>query len=102
MKGRLVLALLLAGCVPETPPANGEMTAVEVETCRAGGGRIGATLLGNTCFQPTPDAGKQCTKKTDCSTICLGETGTCAPETPTVGCFEMLDETGTRIGICVD
>jgi hypothetical protein len=76
------------------------MTAAEQAACLAEGGRSGRTLLGMACFRPTADVGKQCSEQTECSTICLSAletgaaTGTCAPETPKIGCFEMLDENG--------
>lgn len=68
------------------------------------GGKVGrgGLLPDEVCFLPEPDAGKTCTKKTDCEGMCLADTRTCSPVTPMFGCFEFLDETGQKVGICID
>lgn len=68
------------------------------------GGTVGrgGLLPDELCFLPEPDAGKACTRKTDCAGLCLADTQTCSPVSPMFGCFEFLDETGQKVGICID
>ncbi len=102
MKHVLVLTLVLAACVDEGPTQPGSLSATEAAVCQSDGGRLGGTILGEACFRPTGDAGKQCGKQGECETLCLAETQTCAAETPKIGCFDILDENGTPVGLCVD
>lgn len=81
--------------------------AVETQktACEARGGTFGPGGLGGfmTCFETPEDAGKRCTKSTDCSTgSCLARSQSCAPITPLFGCNEMLDAEGRRVSLCVD
>ncbi len=119
----------LAGCMvePETPsrtdtpetgtPTTSAPTTASPDTaspattpprteaaCLAAGGRWGTGGIRHRalCFLPTPDAGKACTKATDCHGFCLAETGTCSAETPRFGCFARLDASGARRMLCVD
>jgi hypothetical protein len=101
------LVLLLAACVeePATPPIAlpGALPAAERAACEAGGGRVGRGAFDfEQCIRPTPDAGKTCTKPSDCSAGCLAETKTCVPESPMFGCREMLMENGGVATLCVD
>ncbi len=106
----LVAALALAACV-EAPPTGpqGELPGkplgkAERAECLMQGGTVGrgGLLPDEVCFLPQPDAGKACTKKTDCIGQCPADDGTCAPVTPMFGCFEYLDEAGKKVGICID
>ncbi len=95
--------ILLAGCMPgqeDTPrPDAAERTACEAE----GGTYAQGGILGNwICFRPTPDAGKSCTRATDCSAMCYADTRQCSEVTPVFGCFAYLDEQGQPVGICID
>lgn len=97
----LLAALLLAACQSE---AEEGQAGGGVETCAAEGGTPGrAPLSGQEiCIRPTPDAGKACTRKSDCTGFCLAETRSCAPVTPMFGCFAVLTEDGTEATLCVD
>lgn len=107
---------LLAACTPEEPAGTNSavmptessilapMTQVERAARLAGGGWVERNGLANAevCFKPTPDAGKSCSKASDCSTFCNAESRTCAPLTPQFGCFQILNDAGQPTGICID
>ena len=57
---------------------------------------------GKTCLKPTRDAGKQCRKQGDCTSVCLARSGTCAPVKPLFGCNEILQKDGSRVTLCID
>lgn len=98
--------ILLAACQPEAPagPPGQKLGATARAECLAAGGRVGrgGILPGEVCFRPTPDAGRACTRATDCSGHCMADSRTCSPVTPQFGCFAFLDETGQNLSICVD
>jgi len=102
----LIAALALVACVEAPPggPQGKALTKAERAECLMKGGSTGRGGLfpDEVCFLPEPDAGKACTKKTDCEGLCLADTRTCSPVTPMFGCFEFLDETGQKVGICID
>jgi hypothetical protein len=102
----LIAALLLASCVEEPPtgPQEKALTKAERAECLMQGGTVrpGGRLQDEVCFLPEPDAGKSCTRKTDCTGMCLAESRTCSPVTPLFGCFEFLDDAGQKAGICID
>lgn len=99
-------ALALTACVEEplTGPEGKPLTDAERTECLMQGGTVGrgGLLPDEVCFRPEPDAGKSCTKKSDCAGMCLAETNTCSKVTPMFGCFEFLDESGQKVGICID
>ena len=102
------LTLGLAACVedPVQPPGPETLTLSDAERtqCLAEGGTAGRGGLvpNEVCFRPTPDAGKACTKASDCSGLCMADTMTCSKVTPQFGCFEMMTEDGQKVGLCVD
>ena len=100
MKRALVIIALAAllGCQAEAP-AGGTPPHL-MPYCPDGTVVIG--MAGPTCAKPTPDAGKACTKASDCSGTCLGETMTCSTMTPMFGCYEVVMEDGQKVGLCVD
>lgn len=102
----LIVALALAGCVEEPPagPLGKALSDADRAECLMQGGTVGrgGLLPDEVCFRHEPDAGKACTRKSDCSGLCLAETNTCSKVTPMFGCFEFLDETGQKVGICID
>jgi hypothetical protein len=84
---------------PEPPPASPEEVA-----CRKKGGqwaKVGKGA-GQTCVQRTRDAGKECTKASQCEGLCLARSGTCAPIAPLFGCNEILQNDGSRVTLCID
>lgn len=107
MKRALALMLALAACVAE---AQGDGTKgraldeAERAACLAQGGTVGrgGLLPDELCFRPTPDAGKACTRASDCEGPCMADTMTCSEVTPVFGCYEFMDDQGRKSGICVD
>ncbi|MGP3697514.1 hypothetical protein [Rhodobacter sp. NSM] len=55
-----------------------------------------------TCVRTPRDAGKRCTRESDCSSRCLARSQTCAPFDPLLGCNDILDDQGRRITLCLD
>lgn len=105
--GTVAFALVaLAACVeePSGPGLGAKLTEAERADCLDHGGKPGrGGLLGNeVCYRPTPDAGKSCRKASDCSGHCQADSRTCSPVTPQFGCFEFLDDSGQKLGLCVD
>jgi hypothetical protein len=100
------LLLTLVGCVEEADDVytGKPLTAAERAECTARGGTpgYGGIFPDEVCFLPEPDAGKACTKATDCLGMCLAESQTCSKVTPMFGCFDFLDETGQQLAICID
>lgn len=84
---------------PPPPPKSAAQLACEAK----GGkwGRAGATSA-MTCFTPTRDAGKSCRRESDCSTLCLARSRTCAPVTPLFGCHPVLQDDGREVTLCTD
>lgn len=103
-----VLAFGLAACVeePANPPGPEtlNLSGAERAQCLAEGGTVGrgGLMPNEVCFRPTPDAGKSCMKASDCSGLCMADTMTCSKVTPQFGCFEMMNEDGQQVGLCVD
>lgn len=56
----------------------------------------------HTCIFNTKDAGKSCTKGTQCEGDCLARSGTCSPIRPLLGCNEILQDDGSRVTLCID
>lgn len=83
---------------PEPPPASPEEAA-----CRKKGGQWSKVGKGGmTCVQRTRDAGKVCTKASQCEGLCLARSGTCAPIMPLFGCNDILQNDGSRVTLCID
>ena len=101
MRRALVICLALVACVAA---AEGNLTKAELDDCTAKGGRVGiAGLSGNEmCVLPAPDAGKSCSKASDCTAWCESETRTCASELYPFGCRSYLNDAGEVEAICVD
>lgn len=95
-------ALLLAGACIEDGPE--ELSPEEEQACVARGGYVAVAgfSAAEFCAEPTPDAGRMCSRSSDCSTICEAETRTCATHYNQFGCYSFLDDTGQVVSICVD
>lgn len=107
----LVCGLALAACKPEEvdPYPGSENFGPElIERARADclkdGGRFAAGGITGSlvCYRTPPDAGKSCRRESDCSTLCLARSQSCAPIDPLFGCNEILTDKGTRVTLCVD
>lgn len=112
-------AFALFGCAPtpvvQDPGAStvdGEhgFSQAKADRCAADGGEYERRgMLGQySCAVPFADAGKVCTKASDCIGQCRVEngeatTGTCQATTDPFGCYSYLDETSNEpVTICVD
>ena len=122
MKAFAALALVLAlpMCQPAATPTAGtgtvtsgdtglegfdpDLVETERKSCEARGGQFGkGGIRGRfVCFEPTPDAGQSCTAESDCTTVCLARSQTCAPIQPFFGCQDVLPNAGRVATLCVD
>ena len=84
---------------PPPPPK----TPMQIACERDGGrwARAGGSVA-MTCFRPTRDGGKSCRRESDCSTLCLARSRTCAPVTPLFGCHQVLQNDGRTVNLCLD
>ena len=55
-----------------------------------------------TCIFTTGDAGKSCTRGSQCEGECLARSGTCSPIKPLLGCNEILQDDGARVTMCIE
>lgn len=102
----LAAALLLAACQtgPEEPTPDPAARAA----CEAEGGTYGRFGLAQEylCQTTTPDAGKACTRGSDCTGLCLSDSdsgsGACSSFRPMFGCHGILLDDGTETVICID
>lgn len=71
--------------------------------CEEDGGRwgVGANTGSSVCYFPTRDANKQCRAESDCQTMCLARSRTCAPFDPFFGCHEVLQDNGLPATVCI-
>ncbi len=109
MRGIAVIALLvLAACYPDPFGRSSVELRDEKRQCEADAdtfmrGGISQALM---CFRETEDAGKACSRSTDCEGLCVlsdkTDTGECAAETPQFGCIPMFDDNGDQVTICID
>lgn len=107
--GGLALAALaaLTACQPDgaaLPPVGADLVALQKARCEARGD-VWARAGGEgafACLRRTPDAGRRCTRATECSGTCLARSSTCAPFDPMVGCTEVLTASGTRAMQCLN
>lgn len=86
------------------PPAPAAKPSPEEQTCLSKGGRW--EQAGNTvakiCVQPAKDAGKSCSKESDCSSQCLARSRSCAPFWPIFGCSEVIQNNGAVVTLCIE
>jgi hypothetical protein len=54
------------------------------------------------CQFTTRDGGKSCTRESQCESLCLARSRTCAPVTPLLGCQEILQDDGSRATQCIE
>jgi hypothetical protein len=94
---------------PAAPEATAEVAPTlsaspeEARCFRTGGtwaavGQSGAKA----CVTLTRDAGKACTRQSQCEGYCLARSGTCAPITPMFGCNDILQDDGREVTLCLD
>ena len=111
---RITLAILamlaLSGCqedgttasTPEVSDTPIQLAEVRAQCEDDGGswGTRGRSLF--VCYLPTSDANQQCRAASDCESVCLARSRTCAPTTPFLGCHEVLTEAGQRATQCTN
>lgn len=87
----------------EEPPPPPPKSAAQIDCEGRGGtwGRAGDSIA-MTCFRKTRDAGKSCRRESDCSTLCLARSRSCAPVTPLFGCHQILQDDGRAVTLCLD
>lgn len=91
-----------AEAVPDAappPPKSADQLACEK---RKGAWRAVGRTAARTCIMPMRDAGKQCTRESQCQGQCLARSGTCAPMDPLLGCNEVLQANGARVTLCIE
>lgn len=54
------------------------------------------------CVFQTRDSGKRCERESQCESVCLARSGTCAPLKPLYGCNEILQDNGARVTQCIE
>ena len=86
---------------PATPP---ELQTPEHARCLKSGGVWATAGKSGTkaCVKRTRDAGRACTKETQCEGYCLARSQTCAPITPMFGCNDILQADGREVTLCID
>lgn len=106
----MVAALVLAGCQTDVPSepglANYDPLAPEARKAEcvlhggqwARSGESGSFL----CYSVPKDAGKACSKASDCTSACLARSRSCAPVKPLVGCNDILTERGQVATVCIE
>jgi hypothetical protein len=55
-----------------------------------------------TCVFQTKDGGKRCERESQCESVCLARSRTCAPMKPLYGCHEILQDNGARVTLCLE
>ena len=108
-EGGAVPAEVEAEIGPEIGPEEGLPEVEVVRTagqvlCETSGGQwVAAGETGAFyCASQTRDAGKRCSKKTQCQGVCLARSGTCSPITPLYGCNDVLEKDGRQVTLCID
>ncbi len=92
----------LRGTTETDPTIPSVVREAEEDCTRQGGtwGTRGSQLF--TCYLPASDANQSCQVASDCESVCLARSRTCAPVTPFLGCHEILTESGTRATRCLN
>jgi len=93
---------------PETaaapPPTAAPVPSPEETRCLKHGGTWASTGASGAkaCVRPTGDAGKSCSKQSQCEGSCLARSRSCAPITPLFGCNAILQDDGREVTLCLD
>ena len=102
----LLAVLTLAGCEEEEREATVDPSITDraQAACLEEGGQWlprGASGA-NFCLRQTPDAGQACTTSSDCTSLCLARSRTCAPADPMFGCNDVIGRNGQVSTLCVE
>ncbi|MGH1329780.1 MAG: hypothetical protein ACRBBK_02775 [Paracoccaceae bacterium] len=110
----MVAGLALGACVPKDKESqeldtglagyNPKLFETQKADCIARGGQFGRGGLsgGYVCFETPRDAGKSCSKASDCESACLARSRTCSPIKPVFGCVDVLTQSGRPSTLCID
>ena len=106
----VISVLTLSACQEDGPVSSSadissvpDLVADQRRSCERDGGTFaprGNALF--VCFRPTRDANQFCEAPSDCESVCLARSRTCAPTTPFLGCHDVLTEAGQRATQCVN
>lgn len=96
-----------AQAAAEPPPVNPHpavpQSPEEARCLKSGGLWAAAGDSGaKACVRRTRDAGKACSKQTQCEGLCLARSRSCAPITPMFGCNDILQADGREVTLCLD
>ncbi|MDZ7906757.1 MAG: hypothetical protein U5N55_14045 [Cypionkella sp.] len=80
-----------------------EPSSPEEAACIKDNGRWGRAGKSSAmaCFYPSKDAGKSCSKESDCTSQCLARSRSCAPFWPIFGCTEVIQNDGAVVKLCL-
>lgn len=110
----MVTGLILSACGPQKDDGPGLDTGLagyspnlfetQKAECLERGGQFGRGGLsgGYVCFETPRDAGKSCSKASDCESACLSRSRSCSPIKPVFGCVDVLTERGRPSTLCID
>ncbi len=100
--------LMVAACKPAPDraldPVGEALMDREHAACLRSGGEFLRLGKANQFFcQKAPsDAGKSCSRASDCESACLARSRSCAPVKPLFGCNEVLNDFGGPVTQCID
>lgn len=83
---------------PEAPKTAEQVLCEKARGQWVAAGETGAYY----CASLTRDAGKQCSRKSQCEGLCLARSRTCAPVMPLYGCNDVLERDGRQVTLCID
>lgn len=78
--------------------------SLQQQACIAKGGRWekAGSKQAQVCVQPAADAGKSCSKQSDCSSQCMARSRSCAPFWPIMGCTDVIQNNGAVVALCLE
>jgi hypothetical protein len=97
-----VVAEVVAEVAPETVVPEVEKSDLQIACEKKKGNWSSAGGKSRICIFNTKDAGKQCTRESDCEGACLARSGSCSPIRPLLGCNEILQDDGARVTLCIN
>lgn len=104
----VLMVALVAGCRTteraDLPPVGEARMDVFHKQCIKSGGDYLRFGTGKTfiCEAVPGDAGKYCTKASDCESACLARSHSCAPVKPLLGCNDVLTDDGSTVTQCIN
>ena len=95
----IFMAITLASCMTSEEKEQAEQKTA----CLEAGGRWGrgGIMQEQQCFPVYQDAGKSCSRASDCQGSCMADTRTCS-KTFSYGCMSYINDDGKVEEICID